>query len=378
MKDEKLMDSAGCTEPRHRLPVADVELSVVIPVYRSKQTIGLLLNRLLGVLECWGRPHEIILVDDGSPDDTWEALAAAHRTYPDRVIAVQLMRNFGQHNALMCGLRLARGRYVVTMDDDLQHPPEEVPELVHVIETRGDALVYGVPRCKQHSVFRNITSALCTAFFRLVFHTRAQISAFRAIRRELVQTVVGYPLNYTFLDGLLAWNTQRIGQVSVEHHKRRTGRSGYSLGRLLVLAVNLFTNFSLLPLHLVSLIGMVAAMGGFALGTYYLVRYLLASITVPGYASTIIAILVLGGAQLLSIGTLGQYLGRMHLNINRKPQYSIRRVACSEPGGQGDSAPPEGSWGSCPDTASETPRLTIANIASSHSSSRRPDVKHSS
>src|SRR5208337_2331339 len=139
-----------------------------------------------------------------------------------------------------------------------------------------------------------------------------QPTSFRIMRRELVDAVLSYALNYTFIDGLLAWNTQRIGELAVEHHARAVGRSGYTLSKLLVLAFNLFTNFSLLPLQAVSLLGFCAAAGGMLIATYYFLAYLFARISVPGYASTIIAVMFLGGAQLLALGVMGEYIGRLH------------------------------------------------------------------
>ena len=142
----------------------------------------------------------------------------------------------------------------------------------------------------------------------------------------MVEAILSYSLNYTFVDGLLSWHTQRVGQVRVRHEPRGTGRSGYSLGKLLTLALNLFTNFSLLPLQITSLVGVVASLGGVAMGGYYFVQSLLRNITVPGYASTIVAILVFGGLQLLALGIIGEYLGRLHLNVNHKPQYTVRQL----------------------------------------------------
>ncbi len=138
-------------------------------------------------------------------------------------------------------------------------------------------------------------------------------------------------MNFTFLDGLLAWNTDRIGHVEVEHHPRSTGRSGYSVSKLVVLAFNLFTNFSLIPLQVISVCGAVAAFGGFALAVYYLVKYLRSEITVPGYASIIVTVLIMGGIQLLGMGIMGEYLGRVLLNVNRKPQYVARQVREAAP-----------------------------------------------
>lgn len=307
-----------------------IEISVVIPIYRSANTISGLVAHLNHVLNECAVKGNIVLVDDGSPDKAWEVVKILQERFPGQVRAIRLMRNFGQHNAIMCGLRHAQGQYVVTMDDDGQHPPEEIRKLLQAIEETGADLVYGVPRRKNHQRWRNFGSSLVTAFYRLVFKSRVQPSAFRIMRRELVDAILTYNLNYTYIDGLLAWNTQRIAQVEVEHRPRAVGRSGYSLGKLLVLALNLFTNFSLLPLQAVSVTGFLAALGGFSLGAYYLVRHFFGQVAVPGYASTIVAVLVLGGLQLLALGVMGEYLGRVHLNINRKPQYTIREI-CGVP-----------------------------------------------
>jgi undecaprenyl-phosphate 4-deoxy-4-formamido-L-arabinose transferase len=321
-----------------------MDLSVVIPVYRSAATLPQLLARLRAVLDGTGLDYEIVCVEDGSPDDSWRALEALRRQRPDRVVLVQLMRNFGQHNALMCGFRHARGQHVVTMDDDLQHPPEEVPKLLAAIKAADFDVVYGVYDTKRHGSWRNLGSLVVNAFYRAVFRLPIRVTAFRIMRRPLVESILSYTLNFTYIDGLLAWNTQRIGQVTVEHQPRAKGRSGYSLGKLVVLALNLFTNFSLLPLQLVSLCGFVVAMAGFAAALYYLVQYLLHQVVVPGYASIIIAVLVLGGLQLLSLGIVGEYLGRLHLNVNRKPQYVERCVLtpAAVPGGECGSGPGAG------------------------------------
>ena len=160
------------------------------------------------------------------------------------------------------------------------------------------------------------------------------------MRLQLAQSVMFYDLNFTYLDGLLAWCTSRIAGVDVEHHARAQGTSGYSLGKLLGLALNLYTNFSLIPLQVVSALGLVTATSGLLIGVYYLFQYLASNTTVPGFASTIIAILILGGAQLLALGVIGEYLGRLHLNVNRKPQYVIRHIytPTGESGVQTDSA----------------------------------------
>lgn len=301
-------------------------LSVIIPVYIGQATLRDVVARCVRELGRCNHPWELILVDDGSPDGSWEVIERLQAEDPEHVTAIRLMRNFGQHNALMCGLRHARGQYIITMDDDGQHPPEEIPRLIQAIEQTGADVVYGVPKSRSHAAWRNLGSRIVTGFYKLVFRSKVTTSAFRIMRRDVVDAILAYDLNYTYIDGLLAWNTDRIAQVEVEHRPRQNGRSGYSLGKLLTLALNLFTNFSLLPLQAVSLVGFVVALLGLGLGAYYLVLYVTGNIAVPGYASTIVAILVLGGLQLLSLAIMGEYLGRVHLNINRKPQYTIRRI----------------------------------------------------
>ena len=301
-------------------------LSVVIPVYCGVKTVQQLVEGVTRVLTEAGIGFEIILVDDGSPDATWSVLHHVHRERPNLIKAIRLMRNFGQHNAIMCGLRHARGDYIITMDDDGQHPPEEIPKLLQAIEETGADVVYGVPRERNHAPWRNLGSWIVVSFYKLVFRTRVTPSAFRIMRRQVVEAILSYDLNYTYIDGLLAWNTDRIAQIEVEHRPRKAGRSGYNFAKLFTLAMNLFTNFSLLPLQIVSASGIAVAFAGLILGLYYFVQKIVGNIAVPGYASLIVAVLILGGLQLLALGIIGEYLGRIHLNINKQPQYTIREA----------------------------------------------------
>jgi undecaprenyl-phosphate 4-deoxy-4-formamido-L-arabinose transferase len=212
------------------------------------------------------------------------------------------------------------------MDDDLQNPPEEIPKLIDAIRTEEFDVVYGTIGQKAHGAFRNLGSRVVNAFYRRVFDTQVSVTSFRIVRRELIEKLTSYLPNFIFIDGLLAWNTDRIGQVEVEHHAREQGRSGYSLRKLVVLAINLSTNFSLLPLQITSALGLLVAVLGILVAGYYLVLAFVAKITVPGYASIIVAVLFLGGVQLVALGIIGEYLGRLHMNVGRKPQYSIRCI----------------------------------------------------
>ena len=305
---------------------SELELSIVVPVYNSASTLGSLLERLTQTIAAITQSYEIILVDDGSRDDSWAAIQNLRVNYSDHLVAIQLMRNYGQHNALMCGLGVARGEFVVTMDDDLQNPPEEIPKLLAHIKQHGLDLVYGCPSKRNHAAWRNLGSTIVWHFYRTVFRNPVTPTPFRIMRHQMAQSVMFYDLNFTYLDGLLAWCTSRIAGIEVEHVARAQGRSGYSLGKLLGLALNLYTNFSLIPLQIVSGVGFVTATSGFLVGLFYLVQFFASNIAVPGFASTIIAVLILGGAQLLALGVIGEYLGRLHLNVNRKPQYVIRHL----------------------------------------------------
>ncbi|MEM4188670.1 MAG: glycosyltransferase family 2 protein, partial [Candidatus Hadarchaeum sp.] len=214
-------------------------ISVVIPVYRGKPTVHTLVQELEEVLKSIGCHGEIILVDDASPDNAWELVKRMCQEHSHLVRGIRLMRNSGQHNAIMCGLRHARGELIITMDDDGQHPPEEIPKLLKAIEETGADVVYGVPKNRNHAPWRNLGSWIVVTFYKLVFKTRVTPSAFRIMRRQVVDAILSYDLNYTYIDGLLAWNTDRIAQIEVEHRPRKEGRSGYTFGKLFTLAMNL-------------------------------------------------------------------------------------------------------------------------------------------
>jgi len=307
--------------------ISQIEISVVVPVYRSAETLPILVSRLRKTLTSTVGPEkfQIILVEDCGPDDSWAVLCQIHSEDSTGLTVVQLMRNFGQHNAILCGFQYARGRFVVTIDDDLQNPPEEISKLYHaILESRCDVIYGDIRTNRQHHAFRNLGSKLVYGFLGLIFQTKVPMSSFRIIRHEVVREIVRYDRSFTFVDGLIFWCTRNAGSVKVRHESRARGVSGYSLRKLLSLSLNVLTNFSIIPLRFVSVLGFIFALTGFGLGSYYLVMWLLGRIHVDGYASLIVSILVLGGVQLLSLGMIGEYLGRVHLNLNRKPQFIVR------------------------------------------------------
>lgn len=302
------------------------EYSIVIPVYGRGDCLAELVQRLDTKFNDlnWTSP-EVIMIDDCGTNESWERIQEITSSRQNTK-AIQLSRNFGQHNAIMCGFHHTSGDVIITMDDDLQQEPESIPILIDALRLDDLDLVYGAYAQKQHAFGRNLGSNLVNRFYRLIFKSPVTVTSFRAIRQELVSSILRYELNFTYIDGLLAWNTTRIGTADILHHERRSGQSGYTLSKLLGLAMNIFTNFSLLPLQVVTFLGVTSAFLGIGLGCWYALAALLTKISVPGYASTIVAVLVLGGFQLLSLGIMGEYIGRLHLNVNRKPQFTVRKI----------------------------------------------------
>jgi undecaprenyl-phosphate 4-deoxy-4-formamido-L-arabinose transferase len=309
--------------------VADsIQYSVVVPIFRSGRLINNLLTRLSCQMDLLGEPYEIILVEDHGNDDSWHIMEEALEYYPQLRI-IRLMRNFGQHNALMCGFTHCRGQFILTIDDDLQNPPEEIPKLIAALD-EGYDVVYGVATEKKHHPVRNFGSSIIKSFYQRTFNSKARVTSFRIIRRRVIEGIITYNRNYTFIDGLIAWYTSDIGDVKVVHMERDEGRSGYSPAKLFTLTMNMVTNFSIIPLQTVSLAGIFFSLIGFLLALGYLTKYFISGIPVPGYTSIIIAITFLSGLQLLALGLIGEYLGRVHLNINSKPQYFIRESSFIE------------------------------------------------
>lgn len=221
-----LFMSHGKTHPGSKILATDtgkkpeMDLSIVVPVYNSAATLSTLLERLTQVIGTLTQSYEIILVDDGSRDVSWQMIQTLRQTYGDHLVAVQLMRNYGQHNTLMCGLGIARGEYVVTMDDDLQNPPEEIPKMLAHIQKHELDLVYGCPNTRNHAAWRNLGSNIVWHFYRTVFRNPVTPTPFRIMRHQLAQSVLFYDLNFTYLDGLLAWCTSRIGAILFMKHSR--------------------------------------------------------------------------------------------------------------------------------------------------------------
>jgi glycosyltransferase involved in cell wall biosynthesis len=299
-------------------------ISVIVPVYNSEKTLAELVERLEPVLEGCQTPYELILVNDGSRDCSWAAIQSLNRSYP-WVRGVNLMRNYGQHNALLCGLRAAGYATSVTIDDDLQHPPEEIPRLLARL-AEGEDVVYGTPIKQAHTLWRNLASTITRLALQggMGIENARKVSAFRALRTQIRAAFESYQSPFVILDLLLTWGTTRFTTVPTRHDARQRGVSNYNFSKLIVLGINMLTSFTVLPLQLASLMGFAFAVFGLLVLLYVIVRFILAGGSVPGFPFLASIIAIFSGVQLFALGIIGEYLARMHFRIMEKPTYVIR------------------------------------------------------
>ena len=302
-------------------------VSVVVPAYKSALSLPELVRRLEPVLESATSDYELILVDDGSGDGTWQVIEDLAKNH-EWVRGVRLMRNYGQHNALLCGIRRARYELTLTLDDDLQHPPDEIPKLLKELGPDTD-VVYGTPAVEQHGLWRDMATQVTK--FALQSAMGAPIArkagAFRVFRTQLRDAFANYDAPYVSVDVLLTWSTTRFAAIKVRHEPRTMGVSNYTFRKLVVHALNMLTGFSTWPLRLASLIGFFFTLMGTVALFYVLIRFVIAGGSVPGFPFLASMIAIFSGAQLFALGVIGEYLGRMHARSMQQPTYTVREVA---------------------------------------------------
>lgn len=305
-------------------PPAVSGLSVVIPVYRSEAILPELVRRLGEVLPTLANEHEVVLVNDSSPDGSWEVICDAQQRVP-WIRAINLMRNYGQHNALLCGIRAAQYSRIVTMDDDLQHPPEEIPKLLAVLD-QGYDVVYGRPAQEHHGFLRDLASWTTKLALENMMGAEIarQVSAFRVFRAEVANAFRHYEGSFVSIDVLLTWGTNRFAATPVRHEPRAQGVSGYTLRKLVTHTMNMMTGFTTKPLQLASLIGFSFTIFGFGVLCYVVGRYFFEGTPVPGFPFLASIIALFAGAQLFALGIIGEYLARMHFRSMQKPPYVVR------------------------------------------------------
>jgi glycosyltransferase involved in cell wall biosynthesis len=304
-------------------------LSIVIPVYNGAGSIAELVNALEDIPIPGG--HEIVLVNDGSADDSLAVCQGLIERARVPMTLLNLARNYGEHNAVITGLRYASGVHIITMDDDLQNPPEEVQRLLTFAQRSGKDVVYTYYDDKQHPAWRNLASRFANrvADFVLDKPPNLYMSSFRCMTAFVVREVVRYEGPFPYVDGLILQSTDDIGRLLVRHLPRATGASNYNVRRLLRLWMNMFVNFSVMPLRISTITGFALSALG-AVGVVMAVSEALISSPPPGWASLMAAVLLLSGVQLMILGILGEYLGRLYLTANRKPQSVIRQVFRAE------------------------------------------------
>ena len=314
-------------------------LSIVIPVYNGADSIG----ELVEALEALAIPggHEIVLVNDGSPDNSLAVCEALVAKAKVPITLIDHARNYGEHNAVMTGLRHTRGAHVINMDDDLQNPPEEVARLLAYAQETAADVVYTYYDEKQHARWRNLGSEFTNrvASFVLDKPKGLYLSSFRCMSAFLVGEITRYEGPFPYIDGLILQVTQRIDRLLVRHLPRAVGRSNYTLRRLLRLWTSMFVNFSVMPLRISTLTGFaLSVMGG--LGGLATIVDALLSAEPPGWASLFVALLLLSGVQLMILGIVGEYLGRLYLTANGKPQAVVRTVTRTDPASAGTAPAP--------------------------------------
>lgn len=306
---------------------SSISLSVLIPVYNSEKTIGRLVEELIGKL-CALFRLEIILVNDNSADRSEDVCISLFEKHKAIVKFYSLSKNVGEHNAVMAGLNKVKGDYVVIMDDDFQNPISEVVKLVNnALDGKYD-VVYSCYDEKKHSSFRNIGSWFNdkVANFMLNKPRDLYLSSFKVLNKFLAGEIIKYQAPFPYIDGIILQITDNIGKVKVEHSSRQEGRSGYTLKKLILLWLNMFTNFSILPLRMSVILGLIFAAVGLILGISTAVEKFLNPDIPIGYASLFVSFSIFGGIQLIMLGMVGEYIGRIFLSLNKKPQYTIRKT----------------------------------------------------
>jgi glycosyltransferase involved in cell wall biosynthesis len=308
----------------HSINARPSGLSVVVPVYRSEEILPELVERLQAALSRITSAYELILVNDSSPDGSWDVICRLAEGCP-WIHPINLMRNYGQHNALLCGIRATQFDIIVTMDDDLQHPPEEIPKLLAVL-AEGFDVVYGTPQNEEHGMLRDLASIVTKMALQNVMGATIarQVSAFRAFRAEVAGAFSHYEGSFVSIDVLLTWGTNRFAATPVVHQPRKLGTSGYSFRKLLTHAMNMMTGFTTLPLQIASLVGFAFTFFGIFVLGYVLLRYFTHGDPVPGFPFLASIVALFSGAQLFALGIIGEYLARMHFRSLQKPPYVVR------------------------------------------------------
>jgi len=301
------------------------EYSVIVPVFNSGLTLTELYWRTAKVFDQAGLTFEMVFVDDFSQDNSWEVLVKLKEQYPENITAIKLAKNFGQHNAVFCGFEHAKGELVITLDDDLQIPPEEITKLIASYKEKEADLVYGYFGKKKHSVVRNLGSFFIKKSSRLLLNSPGEGSSFRLITAHLVSQILKHQQHFMYIDELLLWYTGNIAFTEVEHQKRSVHRSGYSTWKLFQLSANIIIYYTAVPLRMMTYGGFLLSVLSFIVGIRFIINKMVHDVPL-GYTSLIVAILFSTSLIMLCLGLIGEYLSRIYQVQNKKPPYSIQKI----------------------------------------------------
>ena len=312
------------SEPRTRQPGRkDIDISIVVPVYNSEGTLEPLFKRIRKTMNKLGHKFEVIFIEDGCRDNSWQKLIQLKRTNPEEVTIIKLARNFGQNSATWCGLNYASGDLVVTIDDDLQIPPEEIEKLIIKYKETQPDIVYGVFPNKGHSFFRNLGSRFIKMLFKYMVNGSEIGSSFRLISGKMVNMIKDHTQDLLFIDQVISWHTIDIEFLEVDHEPRTVGSSGYSTFKLISLALKLIIHYTDLPLKLMTYSGMITSIISFIVGLFFIWQKIMHDSAV-GFTAIIVSIFFATSIILFSLGIVGEYISRIYISRVNKPPYSVK------------------------------------------------------
>lgn len=304
----------------------DTLYSILIPVYNSEDIVKDTVAQIAAEMTKNNLQFEIILVNDGSPDNSWEKLVELNQTYP-QVRAINLLKNYGQHSAVMCAMANAKGDYMITMDDDLQNPPTELIKLIEKIN-EGYDLVFAKFHQKKHSTFRRFGTNIINYINGKIFNKPKDITLtnFRIFKRKVADRAVSYKTNHPYVPGLLLMHASKIANVYTEHHARQIGASNYSIWKILRLVSRLLVNYSDYPLRLLSIFGLIAAIASFLYGISILIIASIRGIAVPGWTTITVLLAFFNGILILMLGVMGVYVSRTLRQVSDSNPYHITEI----------------------------------------------------
>lgn len=303
------------------------QFSVVVPVYNSEQTLEELYRRLETVFKEMGQSFEVIFVNDHSRDQSYAVLREIHKAFPENTIVIDLLRNYGQHNATMCGFNYCQGNYIVTIDDDLQNPPEEIPLLWEKMK-EGSDVVFAIPNEKKHRFYKNLGSVFVRKLNHWIFNLKGGVkfASFRMIRKEIVDEIKLVKTPYPYISGMLLTITRSIANQEVEHHTRQLGRSNYNLRKLIRLALNLLINYSSIPLRFIGISGLLISMLSFIIGLVYMLKQYFTGKAPEGWTTLVVLVSFYNAILLVFFSVLGEYISRLLKESSKTSQYAVRNI----------------------------------------------------